>query len=160
MRDPPEGFYKRLNGSLQKSLYTLWDSIYCLGRSASLYNDEGRASAFLTFLFVAKNKTGFKKYIFYFLLFLSSFFYFFSVFWILPKFRYIYFMKSKERAGEWISFCVTSSIPLVFCWGGRATFYLFGVAEANEVLAECYSGVQPQRRLIACKWKRFRMDSL
>ena len=141
MRDPPEGFYKRLNGSLQKSLYTLWDSIYCLGRSASLYNDEGRASAFLTFFYLwLKIKQVSKKYIFYFLLFLSSFFYFFSVFWILPKFRYIYFMKSKERAGEWISFCVTSlRYPWYSGWGGRATFYLFGVAEANEVLAECYS---------------------
>ena len=68
------------------------------------------------------------------------FFYFFSVFWILPKFRYIYFMKSKERAGEWIFFCVTSlRYPWYSGWGGWATFYLFGVAEANEVLAECYS---------------------
>ena len=61
------------------------------------------------------------------------FFYFFSVFWILLKFRYIYFMKSKERAGEWIFFCVTSlRYPWYSGWGGWATFYLFGVAEANR----------------------------
>ena len=41
------------------------------------------ALARFNFFYLYKNKTGFKKYIFYFLLFLL-FFYFFSVFWILP----------------------------------------------------------------------------
>ena len=67
------------------------------------------------------------------------FFYFFSVFWILLKFRYIYFMKSKERAGEWIFFlCNFSSIPLVF-WLRWLSHLLFvwgcrGKRSASRVL--------------------------
>ena len=66
-----------------KNPYILYEILYIVLVGASLYNDEGRASVFNFFLFVAKNKTGFKKYIFYFLHFFF-FFYFFSVFWILP----------------------------------------------------------------------------
>ena len=95
------------------------------------------ALAFLT-LFVAKNKQVSKSISSIFFLFLSSFFYFFSVFWILPSSDTSISWKVKKGLG--MNFLLCNFDTLVFCWGGRATFYLFGVAEANEVLAECYSG--------------------
>ena len=84
-------------------------------RSASLYNDEGRASVF-NFICCAKNKTGFKKSI-------SSIFFFslFSSFYFLVSSEFFrssdtsIFMKSKERAGGMnFLLCNFSSIPLVF----------------------------------------------
>ena len=106
MRDPLEGFYKRPYGSLQNP------PIQCYLFFFLLQNEYSRT--------------------FYNLLF-SIFFYFFSVFWILPKFRYIYFMKSKERAGEWISLlCNFSSIPLVFWLRWLRHLLFVGVAETNR----------------------------
>ena len=109
MRDPPEGFYKRLNGSLQNPPDTMLSIFFFLLFSSK----NGMFYEFLYFLLLSSKKMECSR-MFYNVLF-SSFFYFFSVFWILLKFRYIYFMKSKERAGEWIFFlCNFSSIPLVF----------------------------------------------